>query len=153
MPLTILKHATSKIYKLQDLDRIYSMGFRGEALASIAAVSMLSIKSRVRASDAGTELSAKGGKIEYIRQAGLPEGTSVIVENLFYNTPARLKFLKKPGSEAAAISDIVSRLILARPDISLRYTANEKSLYHSPGSGELLGCHFAPFTASRCATG
>ena len=138
MPLTILKHATSKIYKLQDLDRIYSMGFRGEALASIAAVSMLSIKSRVRASDAGTELSAKGGKIEYIRQAGLPEGTSVIVENLFYNTPARLKFLKKPGSEAAAISDIVSRLILARPDISLRYTANEKSLYHSPGSWELL---------------
>ena len=138
MPLTILKHATSKIYKLQDLDRIYSMGFRGEALASIAAVSMLSIKSRVRASDAGTELSAKGGKIEYIRQAGLPEGTSVIVENLFYNTPARLKFLKKPGSEAAAISDIVSRLILARPDISLRYTANEKSLYHSPGNGELL---------------
>lgn len=138
MPLTILKHATSKIYKLQDLDRIYSMGFRGEALASIAAVSMLSIKSRVRESEAGTELCAKGGKIEHIRQAGLPEGTSVIVENLFYNTPARLKFLKKPGSEAAAISDIVSRLILARPDISLRYTANGKSIYHSPGSGELL---------------
>lgn len=138
MPLTILKHATSKIYKLQDLDRIYSMGFRGEALASIAAVSMLSIKSRVHASDAGTKLCAKGGKIEYIRQAGLPEGTSVIVENLFYNTPARLKFLKKPGSEAAAISDIVSRLILARPDISLRYTANGKGIYHSPGSGELL---------------
>lgn len=68
----------------------------------------------------------------------MPEGTSVIVENLFYNTPARLKFLKKPGSEAAAISDIVSRLILARPDISLRYTANGKSIYHSPGSGELL---------------
>lgn len=137
MPLTILKHATSKIYSLADLDRIYSMGFRGEALASIAAVSMLSIKSRVRGSDAGTELFSRGGKVEYIRQAGLPEGTSVIVENLFFNTPARLKFLKKPGSEAAAISDIVSRLILARPDISLRYTANDKTLYHSPGTGDL----------------
>ena len=78
-----MKHATSKIYSLADLDRIYSMGFRGEALASIAAVSMLSIKSRVRGSEAGTELFSKGGKVEYIRQAGLPEGTSVIVENLF----------------------------------------------------------------------
>lgn len=138
MPLTILKHATSKIYTLQDLERIYSMGFRGEALASIAAVSMLTIKSRVPESDAGTELFAKGGKVEYIREAGTPEGTSVVVENLFYNTPARLKFLKKPGSEAAAISDIVSRLILARPDISLRYTVGEKTLYHSPGNGEML---------------
>lgn len=89
MPLTILKHATSKIYTLQDLERIYSMGFRGEALASIAAVSMLTIKSRVPESDAGTELFAKGGKVEYIREAGTPEGTSVVVENLFYNTPAR----------------------------------------------------------------
>ena len=68
MPLTILKHATSKIYTLQDLERIYSMGFRGEALASIAAVSMLTIKSRVPESDAGTELFAKGGKVEYIRE-------------------------------------------------------------------------------------
>ena len=133
-----LPHATSKIHKKDDLFSIQTLGFRGEALASIAAVSMLTIKSRVPESDAGTELFAKGGKVEYIREAGTPEGTSVVVENLFYNTPARLKFLKKPGSEAAAISDIVSRLILARPDISLRYTVGEKTLYHSPGNGEML---------------
>ena len=110
------------------------MGFRGEALASIAAVSMLTIKSRVPESDAGTELFAKGGKVEYIREAGTPEGTSVVVENLFYNTPARLKFLKKPGSRRQlAISDIVSRLILARPDISLRYTVGGKDALSQPG--------------------
>ncbi len=137
MPLSIVKHATSKIYSLADLEHIHTMGFRGEALSSIAAVSMLTIKSRTRQSETGTELFARGGKIEYIRQAGLPEGTTVTVENLFYNTPARLKFLKRYGTEAAVISDILVRLVLARPDISFRYSIADKTVLHSPGNGNL----------------
>lgn len=94
--------------------------------------------SRPKGRESGTELYSKGGKVAYIREAGLPEGTTVCVENLFYNTPARLKFLKKPGSEAAIISDMVLRLILARPDISIKYSANGKVLFHSPGDESLL---------------
>lgn len=139
MPLTIAKHATSKIYTLADLEAIHSMGFRGEALSSIAAVSMLTIRSRAQSHDAGMELYSRGGKVEYIREAGLPEGTSILVDNLFFNTPARLKFLKKPGAEAAAITDIVSRLILAYPEVSFRYSCNGKTLLHSPGNGDLMG--------------
>ena len=137
MPLSIVKHATSKIFTLDDLEHINSMGFRGEALASIAAVSMLTIKSRTKNSEFGSELYVKGGKLEYIRKAGLADGTTVIVENLFYNTPARLKFLKKPGAEAALISDMIARLIIANPHISFRYTVSGKVVYHSPGNGSL----------------
>ncbi len=137
MPLCIVKHATSKIFTLEDLNHINSMGFRGEALASIAAVSMLTIKSRTANSEYGNELYVRGGKVEYIRQAGLADGTTVIVENLFYNTPARLKFLKKPAAETALISDIVARLILANPQISFRYTVSDKVIFHSPGNGSL----------------
>ncbi len=137
MPLTVVKHATSKIFTLEDLEHIHSMGFRGEALASIAAVSMLTIKSRTKNAAFGSELYARGGQVESLRQAGLPDGTTVLVENLFYNTPARLKFLKKPGAEAALISDMVARLILANPQISFRYTAGDKVVYHSPGNGKL----------------
>lgn len=137
MPMTIVKHATSKIFTLSDLNSIQSMGFRGEALASIAAVSMFSIRSRPRDAETGTELFAKGGKVEYIREAGLPEGTSVTVENLFFNTPARLKFLKKTSAEAAQISDTVGRLITAYPHISVKYSNNGETVYHSPGTGSL----------------
>lgn len=139
MPLAVTNHATSKIYTLSDLENICSMGFRGEALASICAVAHVTVKSRVRGSECGTELFSKGGKTEYIRDAGLSEGTSITVEELFFNTPARLKFLKKPSAEAAAISEIVSKLILANPDISIRYLSGENEIYHSPGGGDLRG--------------
>jgi len=138
MPLTVIKHATSKIRSLSDLDRIYTMGFRGEALSSISAVSMMKIRSKTRSAELGTELIAKGGKIESIREAGLPDGTVVLVENLFYNTPARLKFLKKPGAEAAAVSVVMADQIIAHPEISFQYTANGQPVYHSPGSGSLM---------------
>lgn len=145
MPLTIVKHATSKIFTLEDLEHINSMGFRGEALASIAAVSMLTIKSRPAGSAYGNELYARGGKVEYIRKAGLADGTTVIVENLFYNMPARLKFLKKPGAETALISDMIARLILANPQISFRYTASDKVIYHSPGNGSLVDAIYSVY--------
>lgn len=138
MPLTVIKHATSKIRNITDLDKIYTMGFRGEALASISAVSMLKIRSKTSSNELGTELSAKGGKIESIREAGMPDGTVVLVENLFYNTPARLKFLKKPGTEASAVSGVIAELIIAHPEISFQYTSNDALIYHSPGNGNLL---------------
>ena len=138
MPLTVIKHATSKIRSLSDLDAIYTMGFRGEALSSISAVSMMKIRSKTADAELGTELSAKGGKVESIREAGLPDGTVVLVENLFYNTPARLKFLKKPGTEATAVSAVIADQIIAHPEISFQYTSNGQPIYHSPGNGELM---------------
>lgn len=138
MPLAVLKHSTSKIRTLDDLNSLITMGFRGEALASISAVSMLTIKSRTKNSDFGTELYAKGGKVESVKESGLPEGTTVLVENLFYNTPARLKFLKKPSAEASAVTDLVTRIALARPNVSIRYISNDKTIFHTPGNGRTL---------------
>lgn len=137
MPLTIVKHATSKIFSLSDLDHIGTMGFRGEALASIAAVSELTIRSKTPDNELGSELHATGGEVDYINEAGVANGTTTIVENLFFNTPARRKFLKRPASEAAAITDCVSRLILSYPNVSIRYTSGSTTIYHSPGSGDL----------------
>lgn len=147
-PLTVVKHATSKILTLSDLNSIESMGFRGEALASICAVSKITIKSRTRNAISGNELHAAGGKVEYIKDAGLPEGTSVTVDELFFNTPVRLKFLKKPASETAVITDLVGRLILAYPSISIRYSANDREVFHSPGSGDLTDAVLAVFGSS-----
>ncbi len=135
LPLTIVKHATSKISNVDDLDRIFSMGFRGEALFSVATVSELSISSRVKHADSGYCLTAKEGKILDIEPKAIGEGTTVISKNLFYNTPARLKFLSTPAQEAAQVSAMVARLILAYPNVSIKYTSGEKTLYHSPGTG------------------
>lgn len=138
MELAVLKHATSKISTVEDLNSIYSMGFRGEALSSIGAVSMLKIKSQTKDASIGKIITVEGGKILSQEDKSLPLGTSVSVDHLFYNIPARFKFVKNPGVEAAHISDLVSRLILAYKDISIRYSANGKLLYKSPGSGELM---------------
>lgn len=138
MPLTVLKHATSKIESSDDLQRISSMGFRGEALFSIAAVSMFTLRSRTKNADTGCEVKVSGGRMEYVREAGLPEGTTAIAENLFYNTPARLRFIKSISAETSAISELVTRFILGNPGISFRYSANGKTVYHSPGSGKLI---------------
>lgn len=138
MELAVLKHATSKISTVEDLDSIYSMGFRGEALSSIGAVSMLKLKSRTQSAQIGRIITVEGGKILSQEDKALPYGTSVSVDHLFYNIPARFKFVKNPGVEAAHISDLVSRLILAYKNISIRYTANGKLLYKSPGSGDMM---------------
>lgn len=137
LALAIQKHATSKISSINDLSCIYSMGFRGEALSSIAAVSMLKISSRAKNKELGAEICVKGGKTEYLKDVGIPEGTTVTVENIFYNIPARYKFLKKPTTEAAYITDIVGRLVIANPGISIKYTSNGNTLIHSPGTGNL----------------
>ncbi len=135
--LAFEKHATSKIFSEKDLSNITTQGFRGEALSSIAAVSVVDMKTKTKDEDMGMHARISGGRRDYIEPAGLPDGTSVMVSNLFFNVPARLKFLKKPPQEAAIITDLISRYILAFPEISFHYTSQGKTIYHSPGNNDL----------------
>jgi DNA mismatch repair protein MutL len=124
--LSIERHATSKIATDQDLFNIQTLGFRGEALPSIAAVSKLSLVTRDPGSDAGTELTIEGGRLVNVAQTGAPEGTLVTVRQLFFNTPARRKFLKSAATELAHIADILDRMALAWPQVQFRLTHNER---------------------------
>lgn len=135
--LAFEKHATSKISTLQDLGHIITQGFRGEALSSIAAVSVVDMKTKTIDEDVGTHIRMSGGRLDFCRPEGLPEGTSIAVSNLFFNVPARLKFLRSKDKEAALVSDLVSRYILSFPEISFHYRSQGKTIYHSPGSGDL----------------
>ena len=128
-----LPHATSKIKCVEDLNNIATLGFRGEALASIASVSQTTIMSKPKSADIGGEISADGGKISLPRQAGCPDGTFITVNNLFYNTPVRAKFLKSNRVEEGAITNLISRFILANPNISFKYIADGKTIYQTQG--------------------
>ena len=143
--LAFEKHATSKISTIHDLGRIHTQGFRGEALASIAAVSAVEMKTKRRDEETGTRIRISGGRAEEPVLAGLPDGTSVTVSNLFFNVPVRLKFLKSETKEAAAISDLVSRYILCYPEISFHYSSQGKTTYHSPGDGDLRHAIYAVY--------
>ena len=131
------RHATSKIFREQDLTAISTLGFRGEALASIAAVSHVSLTTRTAQNDNGLKVINEGGKITSISEAACPAGTTIVVTDLFFNTPVRKGFMKKPATEANVISDLILQLILSRPDVSFRYINNGKVVYHSPGDGQL----------------
>lgn len=137
------RHATSKITNAQDLHAIQTLGFRGEALASIAAVAKVTCTTRTRDDVSGIKVVNNGGHIESIEEAACPEGTTFVVRDLFYNTPVRLKFLKKPATEAGYVSDLMMRLILSRPDVSFRYISQGKTLYHSAGDGKLASAVFS----------
>ncbi len=137
------RHATSKINEAKDLNAIQTLGFRGEALASIAAVAKVTCTTRTRADASGVKVTNHGGRIEAIEEAACPEGTSFVVRELFYNTPVRLKFLKKPATEAGYVSDLMMRLILSRPDVSFRFISQGKTLYHSAGDGKLSSAIFS----------
>lgn len=139
------RHATSKIRRIEDLDSLSTMGFRGEALASIAAVSQLEVTSKTEGALTGTTLKMEGGRVTEISQAGSPKGTSFIVRNLFYNTPARYKFLKKDTTEAGYISDIIQRLALANPGISFKFIQNNQTQLHTPGNHDLLSVIYSVF--------
>lgn len=129
-----LPHATSKIKDISDLDNIFTLGFRGEALASIASVSKIQLISKSAESDFGRSISLNGGTIECEEDKGCPTGTQIIVNNLFFNTPARFKFLRKPKQEETEISNLVAKFILANPSISFTYSADNKIIYqHSKG--------------------
>lgn len=136
--LSFERHATSKISASPDLDKISTLGFRGEALASIAAVTRMEMITRTRGSLSGIQIVNQGGSILSQNEIGCPEGTTIITQDLFFNTPARLKFLKIPRAETAHISDLIGRLILAHPEISFKYINGGKMVYYSPGDGNLL---------------
>lgn len=135
--LAFEKHATSKINTESDLNYINTQGFRGEALSSIAAIAVVEMRTKTKDEELGTHMRISGGRIDYINPSGLPGGTAVCVSNLFFNVPARLKFLKRAAQEAAYVSDLVSRYILDFPEISFHYRSQGKTIYQSPGNGDL----------------
>ena len=131
------RNATSKITRADDLFDLRSLGFRGEALASIAAVSKVTMTTRTRGDESGTRVINEGGVITSISDAASPEGTTIVARELFYNTPARRKFLKKPATEGARVADMILRMILAHPEVAIRLTHNDRQIYASPGNGDL----------------
>ncbi|MDD4331596.1 MAG: DNA mismatch repair endonuclease MutL [Methanosarcinaceae archaeon] len=136
--LSFEKHATSKLKKVEDLTRVSTMGFRGEALSSIAAVAKVELQTRPREKLEGTRVLIEGGKIEEISETGTAPGTTVRVRDLFYNIPARRKYLKSNRTELAHITEIVMKLALANPEISFTLQSEGKTLLRNPGSKELF---------------
>lgn len=132
-----LRHSTSKILNINDLSTISSLGFRGEALASIAAVSQVEIVTRPKEQQYGILLEISGGGTVTRRKVGCPVGTTIIVKNLFFNTPARLKFMKSNSAETTKISEIITRLSLSHPSISFKYVNNNNIMYTTPGNDKL----------------
>lgn len=133
-----LRHATSKIASGDDLDNICTLGFRGEALASIAAVSRVQMLTRTPDKLAGTSLSLEAGEVVEHLEAGCPVGTTMIVRDLFFNTPARMKFLHSDAAETAHVTDLVGKCMLARPEVAFQYLSNGRTAYRSQGDGQLL---------------
>ena len=136
--LAVKRHATSKIRTAEDLAAIHSLGFRGEALPSIAAVSKFTLTSRLQESALATYVEINGGIIADIREAGAGCGTTITVTDLFFNTPARLKFLKTPPAESGHISDIVTKLSLSHPQIAFKLVSNQRLTFSTGGNGRLL---------------
>ena len=143
LPVAVRRHATSKIHDARDLESIMTLGFRGEALAAIAAVSDLRIISRVRGQPTGAGIEVSGGVAGEVYERGCSEGTTVIVENLFGNVPARRKFLKKDVTETAAVHSVVERVALSRPDIAFDFIVDGNSRLQTAGDGKLLNTIYA----------
>ena len=143
LPTAFLRHATSKLRKPEDLAAIGTLGFRGEALAAIAAVSRLDVLSRQKGAPLGASLSLEGGVPGPVEEAGCPEGTTFLVRELFYNTPARLKFMKSDSAEASAVGALAGQIALSHPEVSLQYIRDGREELHTPGDGRLLSAIYA----------
>ena len=143
LPTAFLRHATSKLRSAQDLAEIGTLGFRGEALAAISAVSRLHILSRQKGAEMGAQLRLEGGAPGKVEPAGCPEGTTITVKELFFNTPARLKFMKSDSAEASAVGGMIQQIALSHPDISIQYIRDGKEELHTPGDGKLLSAIYA----------
>ncbi|MDO4307730.1 MAG: DNA mismatch repair endonuclease MutL [Eubacteriales bacterium] len=134
VPLAFLRHATSKIEKIEDLEHIASLGFRGEALSSIAAVSQVELITKTPSAISGVRYIIEGGREHSLEELGAPEGTTFLVRNLFYNTPARSKFLKSDTTEGNYISILMEQLALSHPEISFKYIQNKQVKLHTSGN-------------------
>lgn len=145
VPVAFLRHATSKISTGSDLDAIYTLGFRGEALASICAVSRVEVMTRTAESDIGTRYIIEGGDEILLDECGCAKGTTITVRDLFYNTPARMKFLKKDVSEANAAASVIDKIALSHPEVSIRFIRDGKQTLMTPGDGNLKSAIFAVF--------
>ena len=143
LPTAFLRHATSKLRTAGDLAAIGTLGFRGEALAAISAVSRVDIFTRQTGAPAGASLHLEGGVPGQVEETGCPEGTTICVRDLFYNTPARMKFMKKDSAEGAAVSGIVQHLALSHPEVSFKLLRDGAEVLHTPGDGKLLSAVYA----------
>ena len=147
LKLAFERHATSKISREPDLFSIQTLGFRGEALASIAAVSHVVMTTRTAGNETGLRVTNEGGRIQKVEEAACTVGTTITVTDLFFNTPVRKGFMKKASTEAAAISDLMGQFILSRPDVSFRYINDGKLMMHSPGDGQMVSAMVTVFGA------
>ncbi len=143
LPTAFLRHATSKLRQAEDLAAIGTLGFRGEALAAIAAVSRVDIFSREKGADQGASLHLEGGVPGEVTETGCPEGTTICVRDLFYNTPARMKFMKKDTAEGAAVTGVVTHLALSHPEVSVKLIRDGAEVLHTPGDGQLRSAIYA----------
>jgi DNA mismatch repair protein MutL len=151
LPVAFQRHATSKLHSLEDLRTIQTLGFRGEALASIAAVAEVEAVSRSRDGGEGFRVRIKAGELLTAEAAGTPVGTRVTVGQLFYNTPARLKFLKQPATENAVISRLVSELALGNPTIAFSLGIDGRRVFETPGTGDLRATFAAVYDSPTAA--
>ena len=145
VPVAFLRHATSKVNSQKDLEGILTLGFRGEALASIAAVARVELLTRVGDALEGTRYVISGGEEESCEPAGCPAGTTIVVRDLFYNTPARMKFLKKDVVEGNAVASVIDKLALSHPEIAFRFLRDGKEGLRTPGNGKLRDAIYAVY--------
>lgn len=145
VPTAFLRHATSKVVREDDLNSIATLGFRGEALASISAVAHVELLTRASGSVTGVRYTCGGAEEPVMEEAGCPEGTTILVRDLFYNTPARMKFLKKDSTEGNSVAGILDKLALSHPEISFRFIRDGKEQLHTPGDGKLSSTIYAVY--------
>ncbi len=145
LPVALQRHATSKIREKDDLSSIMTLGFRGEALAAISSVSEMTIISKTKDAESATMLSAEAGRVVDISEVYAADGTTVVVNNLFYNVPARRKFLKKDATEAMNVAALVEKVALSRPDISIQLLIDGEEKFKTPGDSDLLNTIYAIF--------
>ena len=145
LPVALKRHATSKIKSREDLDGISTLGFRGEALAAISSVSKVTIITKTAEAESGSMLTSEGGRILDISEVGSADGTTVVVEELFYNVPARRKFLKKDSTEAMNVTALVEKVALSKPEISIQLLIDGEERFKTPGDGSLLNAIYAVY--------
>ena len=140
-----LRHATSKISKADDLEKIATLGFRGEALAAISSVSKIDLITKSAEAEMGIAVRVEAGQVIRESESGCPDGTTIIVRELFYNTPARMRFLKKDATEAASVEGVVKSAALSHPEVSVKFIKDGKDILHTPGDGVMKNCIYALF--------